>query len=235
MKLLSEALKIDMALTPQNLNGAGTGPYYELGKYGRALFVWEVGAMAAGATSIGQVMQAVNAAGGGPAKVVTNNTATITANTDVTEATVIDGGAANGETITINGVVFTKAAATDATAQEFADAAGLETCVNHATMGVPGVTATNAAGTVTLAVDEPGEETITVETSDAVNITLATIRAIGYVECDVSFLDLDDGFNHVALRVTNSAAMLTGAVLVRGDARYTPVQYVAAAKADVSA
>lgn len=232
-KILSEAVKIDIALTSQSLNGAGTGPYYKLGKYRKALFVWEVGAMAAGVNSVGQVMQAINAAGGGPAKVVANNDATITANTEVMEATVADGGAANGATITINGIVFTKAAATDAANGEFADAAGLETCVNHVTRGVPGVTATNNAGTVTLAVDEPGEKTITVETSDAANITLATVRAIGYIECDASFLDLDDGFDHVALQVTNSVATFTGAVLLRGDARYTPAQAVAAAKADV--
>lgn len=233
MNLISEKVKIDIALAPQNLNGAGVSEYFPMSHYGRALFVVELGAMAAGATSTLQVMQATDATGA-VSKAVTNNAAIITANTRVAEATVVDGGAANGATITINGIVFTKAAATDATKREFSDAAGLETCVNDAANGVPGVTAVNNAGTVTLSVDEPGEDTITVATSDAANIVLATVRTIGYVECDASFLDLANGFNHVGISVTNApAGMLTSAVLLRGDPRYTPVQTVAAAKTDV--
>lgn len=235
VNLISEKLKIDTALTSQNLAGPATSAYFPMSKYGKALFVAEIGAMAANATSILQVMQATDAAGGGPAKAVQNLTATITANSGVTEATVVDGGAANGATVTINGIAFKKAAGTDATKREFSNAVGLVTCVNDSAKGVPGVTATNAAGTVTLSVDEPGEGTITLATSDAANITLATVRALGYVECDASFLDIRNGFDHVALQVTNSAGMQTGAVLLRGDARYTPTQFVAASKTDTSA
>ncbi len=237
MNLISEKLKIDIALAPQNVGGGGAvaGTYYPMNKYGKALFVAEIGAMAAGATSILQVMQATDAAGGGPAKAVDNLTATITANSAVTEATVADGGAANGATVTINGIAFKKAAGTDATKREFSNADGLVTCVNDSAKGVPGVTATNAAGTVTLSVDEPGEGTITLATSDAANITLATVRALGYVECDASFLDIRNGFDHVAISIDNSAQMQTGAVLLRGDARYTPTQFVAASKTDTSA
>lgn len=90
MKLLSEVQKIDIALTSANLNGAGTGTYYKLNKYGKALFVAEIGAMAAAATSVLQVMQAQNAGGTG-AKVITNNAATITANTNVTVALLTSG------------------------------------------------------------------------------------------------------------------------------------------------
>lgn len=56
----------------------------------------------------------------------------------------------------------------------------------------------------------------------------------GYVECDASFLDLVNGFDHIVLRVTNSAAVQTGAVLLRGEARFNPVQKVAAAKTNVA-
>jgi len=115
MKLLSEAQKIDIALTAASLNGAGTGPYYKLDKYGKALFVAELGAMAAATTSVLQVMQATNAAAGG-AKVITNNAAAITANINVasvalTIVSAVGGVHVAGDTVTINGLVFTAAAA----------------------------------------------------------------------------------------------------------------------------
>ncbi len=86
-KLLSEINKVDIAIVPASINGASTGPYYNLGLRNKALFVWETGAMAAGVTSVGQVMQAQDAAGTG-AKVVTNNAATITANTKAAALTI---------------------------------------------------------------------------------------------------------------------------------------------------
>lgn len=240
MKLMSEAQKIDIALTSANLNGASTGPYYDLAKYGKALFVVEIGAMAAAATSALQVMQATNAAAGGPAKVVTNNTATITANTRVAAATLTLVNVAVGNQVTINGRTFTAAAAADLPNRVFsqagddtADAASLVLAINHATAGVPGVTATSALGVVTLVATEPGETTITI-TDAAAAITPATLRAVAYVECDAAYLDTANNFTHVALRVTNSAAMQTGAVLLRGQARYSPGQQVAASKVNVN-
>lgn len=239
-KLLSEAIKIDIALTSASLNGAGTGAYYKMDKYGKALFVWEVGAMAAAVTSVGQVMQAKDAAGT-DAKVITNNAATITANTGVAAATLTLATVLAGDTVTINGLTFTAAAAADLPNRIFsqagddtADAASLAAAINHATAGVPGITAASNLGVVTLTVDEPGETTITI-TDAAATITPATLRAIGYVECDASFLDDVNGFTHVALRVTNSAATQTGAILLRGQGRFSPVQKVAAAKTNVSA
>jgi hypothetical protein len=251
VNLLSEKLKIDTALTSQNLNGPGVGEYFPMSKYGRALFIVEIGAMAAAATSVLQVMQATTAAGGGPAKAVANNTATITANTNVAAATLSIVSAAGGvhvagQTVSINGLVFTAADADVPTSRVYAvgasgadSAAALLAKINstNPNIGVPGVTGASAvdgANTViTLTVDEPGETSITAVASAATTV-VATLRAVGYVECDASFLDLANGFNHVAISVTNSAAMQTGAVLVRGDARYTPVQHVAAAKADVT-
>lgn len=240
MKLLSEDIKVDIALTAQSLDGAGTGPYYRMDRHRKALFVAEIGAMAAAATSALQIMQAQDAAAGG-AKVVTNNTATITANVKVASATLTLATVLAGDKVTINGLIFT--AHTDTTTpanREFSisgtddeAAAELATCINDPTYGVPGVTATPAAAVVTLDASEPGDVTITI-TDPAATITPATVRAIGYVECDASFLDIANGYDHLALRITNSAAMLTGAVLVRGNSRYSPEQQVAAAKADVA-
>ena len=238
-KLLSEINKVDIAIVPASINGASTGTYYNMGLRNKALFVWEVGTMAAAVTSTGQVMQAKDAAGT-DAKAITNNAATITANTKVAAATLTVDKVVATNKVTVNGLVFEAAANADLANRKFAVgaadadcAASLAAAINHATAGVPGVTAAANAAVVTLTVDEPGEMTITITDATAVTIAPATLRAIGYVECDTAFLD--EGFNYVALRVTNSAAALTGAVLVRGENRYSPLtNQVAAAKVDVA-
>jgi len=237
-KLLSEINKVDIAIVPASINGASTGTYYNMGLRNKALFVWETGAMAAGVTSVAQVMQAQDAAGTG-AKPVTNNAATITANTKVAAATLTVDTVVATNKVTVNGLVFEAAANADLAKRKFAVGAADADCatslaaaINHATAGVPGVTASANAAVVTLTVDEPGEMTITITDATAVRIVPATLRAIGYVECDTAFLD--EGFNYVALRVTNSAAAQTGAILVRGENRYSPLtNQVAAAKVDV--
>lgn len=241
MKLLSESQKIDIALTAASLNGAGTGAYFPMTKYGKALFIAELGAMAAAATSVLQVMQAQDAAGTG-AKVITNNAATITANTKVASALLTSAVVhVAGNVYTINGLDFTAAAAdvpgsrtyaigADATAST----ANLAAKINSATLGVPGVLASPAIGVLTLTADEPGEIAITLAASAGAVGVPSTARAIAYVECNASFLDNVNGFDHVALRVTNSAATLTGAVLLRGEARYSPEQFVAASKVNVA-
>ena len=239
-KLLSEAVKVDIGLTSQSLNGAGTGPYYSMKNYGKALFVVELGAMAAGVTSALQVMQARDAGGAG-AKAVTNNLATIDANIHVAAATLTVAAVQVGDKVTVNGLTFTGAAAADLPNRVFlakpadnaATATSLAAAINHAIAGVPGVTATSNQAVVTLTATEPGEADITINAADA-TITPATLRAIGFVECDASFLDNRNGFTHVALRVTNSAATQTGAVLLRGQGRFSPVHRVAAAKVDIN-
>ena len=234
-KLLSEINKVDIAIVPASINGASTGTYYNLGLRNKALFVWETGAMNAGVTSDGQVMQAKDAAGT-DAEAVTSNAATITANTKVAAATLTVNTVAVTNKVTINGLTFEAAATADLANRKFAagaddagSATNLAAAINHATAGVPGVTASANAAVVTLTVDEPGEMTITITDATAVRIVPATLRAIGYIECDTAYLK--DGFNYVALRVTNSAATLTGAILVRGENRYSPLtNQVAAAK-----
>lgn len=249
MKKLHEQFKLDTALTPQNLNGAGTGPYYPMSRYRRALFGVSLGAMAAGVTSAIQVMQAQDARGTG-AKAVTNNAAMVTANVrakvvTLSIVTAAAGVHVAGDTVTINGLVFTAAAADDPTSRTYAvgasgadSAAALLAKINSKdpAIGVPGVTAASAisgANTVlTLTVDEPGEGTISAEASAATTV-VATASADAIVECEASFLDTAAGFTHVAVRVTNSAAVNTGALLLRGGGRYTPIQFGAAMKADV--
>jgi len=118
-KLLSEINKVDIAIVPASINGPSTGTYYNMGLRNKALFVWETGTMAAGVTSVAQVMQAQDAAGTG-GKVVTNNAATITANTKVAAATLTVDTVVATNKVTINGLTFEAAAAADLANRKFA-------------------------------------------------------------------------------------------------------------------
>jgi hypothetical protein len=236
MRRISDYNKIDIGLVPSNLNGAGTGEYFPMRNSRKALFVVSIGAMAVGATSVIQVMQAQDAAGTG-AKVVTNNAATITANTRVAAATFTAAACAPADTAIVNGVTFTGGAAENSANRIFladaadnnATAASLAAVINA---HLPQVRAAANAAVVTVTSRDPGNVTVTV-TGTAVRLIAATVRAVGYVECDVGYLDEVNGFGHVAVRVTNSAAMQTGAALLRGENRYSLPQTVAAGKADV--
>lgn len=242
MTLLSEKVKLDIALIPISLNGAGTGLYHKMDMYRKALFVVELGAMAAAATSVIQVMQAQDAPGTG-AKVITNNAATVTANTRVTRAAITSAVVhVAGDVYTVNGLTFTAGAADGGVnsrtyaigADATASTANLAAKINSTIVGVPGVTASAAVGVLTLTADEPGETTITLSAGAGDVGVPSTLSAIGYVECDASFLDDTNGFDHIAVRITNSAAILTGATLLR-EGRYSPDQQVAASKTNVQA
>lgn len=242
MALISEKVKMDVGLIPISLNGAGTGPYYNMQSSRKAVFAVELGAMAAAATSVIQVMQAQNAAGTG-AKVITNNAATVTANINVTTAAFTSAVVhVAGDAYTVNGLTFTAAAADGGVssrtyaigADATASTANLAAKINSSIVGVPGVTASAAAGLLTLRAVEPGENTITLSATAGDVGVPSTLSAIAYVECDASFLDDTNGFNHVAIRVTNSAATLTNAMLLR-EGRYSPGQNVAASKTNAQA
>lgn len=232
MKRLSDTIKVDIGVAPQALNNSNvTGKYYKMSMWRRVLAKLSVGSMAAGTTAAVELLQATSA-GGANAKGIPDDAgqaakAEITANTKVTEMTVTVGTPADGDTITINDVTFTKAAATDATKREFADAAGLETCINDPDNGVPGVTASNNAGIVTLTASEAGETTITASKTGAA-LTLATTKAQAFVELDVSKLDINNGFEYVAARVATTANTVVGVELIRDSGRFSPEQQVGA-------
>jgi hypothetical protein len=209
--------------------------------YGRALAVLTAGAIAAGQTAKIELLQATDDAGtdskGIPTTAEQAATATITANTKVSKATITLSTFLAGGEITINGLTFTAHADTTTVAnREFAidgndtaDAGELVSCINDATYGVPGVTASNAAGVVTLVSDNPGETVITIASDpDDGTCTKATVEALAYVEVTEGQLDLDDGFSHVAVKITTDSAQVVGALLLRGHPRHGVVQKVAA-------
>ncbi len=234
MHKMYEGFKVDVGLQPISLASTNaTGAYYSLADFRRLLAVLDIASMVAGGTAKLEVFQATNAAAGS-AQLITGATATITANTLVSELTIALASVTNGQTITINGLLFTAHTDTTTVASRQFSIAGtntqdgdeLVTCINDPTYGVPGVTATNSSGTLTLVSTNPGAVTITAS-SAAGTVTIATTKAQAYVEVDG--LTLEDGFTHVACKVTTAAAtVLCGAVLLRGGNRQAITQAVGA-------
>jgi len=234
MQRFSELSRMILGLTPQALdNDNVTGPWIPF-KHGGYLRAWLIGgAMAAAKTTKIELLQATDAAGSDVKAVKDQGdvamAATITANTLVTEATVDLTAAAATDKVTVNGIVFTMAGATDASKREFADAAGLVTCVNHATYGVPGVSGSANGAVVTLVSDPIGETAITVVgTNVAGTVTVATVSAQAFVEIPAGLLDIHNGFYWVAAKVTSTATTVVGVVLDFYPSRWTPVQAVGA-------
>lgn len=231
-KRLVEQNKYDIAFQDAALNGAGTSRYYPMADYGKALFVVGVGAMAAGNTAILQTLRATDKAGTG-ADVITNNAVTITANTNVQAATITCDAVVATNEVVINGVTFEGVAAAPTGTQFVQDAGDNAVTATNLAAAINAffgsdIVATANAAVVTLQADEDAA-TITA-TGTAVRFVIATTRALGLIELDESFLT--NGFTHAAVRVTTNAALSITGGIVRGSARYSPTQRVAALKAD---
>ncbi|MBE9546756.1 MAG: hypothetical protein IMF10_04560 [Proteobacteria bacterium] len=224
MNKLYEALKVDIGLAPVSLATTNkTGEYFCLADYRKAIAILQIAGMAATKTAKIEVYEATNAEAGSAA-LLTGATATITANTLVASMTLTLATVLNSHTVTINGLLFT--AHTDTTTvadREFsisgndtADATELCVCINDPTYGVPGCTASSAAGVVTLISTVPGAVVFTV-TETGATITLATLHAQAYIELDA--LSLTASFTHIAAKITTDATIVVGAVLLRGGQR----------------
>jgi len=230
---LYESEKADVGLVAQALNdGNVIGKYHPLAEFREVLAILSGGAMAKTKTTKLELYQGKNAAGDG-GKVVTGAEALITANTLVTELTITLATVLTGETITINGLLFT--ADTDETVvadRQFSietgnNEAAIELCVviNDPVYGVPGVTASSAGAVVTLVSTVPGATLITAVTTDA-TFTVATTKAQCYVS--IESLVLDDEFSHVACKVTTIADTTVAVILIRGKSRKAISQKVGA-------
>ena len=238
MNKLSDNLKVDVGVVATSIASTNvTGAYYRMDNFRKALFCINAAVMAAGKTVVGQVYQATNAAAGS-AKVITKATATITANSKAKSVLLTTRSCVATDSIIINGLTFTAGTSEVLASRQWkgdgndaADATSLCNCINDATYGVPGVLATLATDTVVLTAIEPGDASITIGTIVGGTITPSTLRADGFIEVDVSDLDLANGFNHVALNLAVAAAtIVAGSTLIRGDERYTPTQYVGASE-----
>ena len=232
MKQINERFKFDIGLVGQTINNTNaTGRYYSLANVKRVFAFLIGGAAAATKTVKLELLQATDNAATGAKALTGDASATGTANTLATVVTVSLGSAAATDTVTINGILFTMALATDATAREFADDEGLATCVNHATYGVPGVSATAATDVATLIADPAGDAALTVVGANvAGTVTVATTQAAAFVEARAADFDMANGFDHVACKVTSTGNGIDAVMLVR-EMCYEPTQKVAASTA----
>jgi hypothetical protein len=235
--------KLDSAVAPVSVDGTIVSTYFGMSLQRKALFIVLLGAIAATETVVLQAQQALDADGTN-VKDITDAIVTVTANTNTTIAqlaivTAAGGVHVAGQTVTINGLVFTAAAADVLTTRTYAvgssgadSAAALIAKINSSdenigvpdVVGVASVVTTNSV--ITLSAEETGEVTITAEASDSTTI-VSTVEAIAYVEVDAAALDVNNDFSHVSLEVTTSAAILTSCTLVRDHSRYTADQTVA--------
>jgi hypothetical protein len=226
-RTLDTAIKFDLAMPPTpGLAVATPTAWFNMKKCAKRIFLWSIGAAAAGVTSTGQILEATDHQGTGAAPIA-GLTDAITANTLVTEATLVAAACAPPDTFVLNGVTFTGAAAQDIPKREFlanggdnnATAASIAAVINGAVAAglIEGVFASANAATVTIRALEPGENTITL-VGTAVRLVAATTRAWGYLE--VGAEDLTNGCTHVALRITPSVATDTAAFTATLDQRY---------------
>ncbi len=232
MNKLYEELKIDVGLEPISLATTNkTGEYFHLADYRKGLAVLGVAGMAITKTAKLEIYEAINAQAGS-AQLLPSADVTITANTLVSSMTLTLATTLNTHTVIINGLTFL--AHTDTTVladrqfsisgNDGADGDELVLCINDATYGVPGCTASNNAGVVTLISTVPGALLFTAAQGVGATITCATLHGQAYVELDS--LSLTDTFTHVAAKVTTDATIVCGVTLLRGGQRKAIAQKV---------
>jgi len=246
-RYISENVKVDAAIEYQILAvgpGGIISRYFRLDKFKKALFVVTVDTMAAAALVVCNLYGAAVRTGAAGAAIA-GGTCTITANVNATVVTATLLNVVVGDTITINGVIFTAAAAPDfpnlvfdQAGADAADAASLAACINAAAgqaalLAAGGhITATVIAGAVvTLTVSDAGSDVMTV-TSVGGTMTIATVQAIAYIEAEDTAVPTV-ATEWVAIQLIGAATSHASVVCIRGgESRYTPIQQVGAADLD---
>ncbi|HUW09207.1 MAG TPA: hypothetical protein VM537_05720 [Anaerolineae bacterium] len=248
MRLLSEGGKVDAAIQYQALATPAPGiisRYFRMDKYCKALFMVIVDTLALAETVVCNLMEAAVNTGVAGAAIATG-TCTITANTLASVITITVGaGTAVGNTVTVNGVVFTAAAAPDHPNQVFDQSSGvaitiatdLAACMVAAASAALLTAASNGAGVtvvddlgavLTLTITEAGESSLTVTSNTAPNLAIATVQAIAYLEAEDTAHSLPT-MEWYAIQLIGAATINASVTLYRGgEPRYTPTQYVAA-------
>lgn len=245
---LTDRRKFDIALIGQTINnGNVVGPYYDMRRFEKAAAVCIDGASIVNKVTKLEFLQATDAAGTG-AKVVKQsnasagtesaaaNAAAATVITKATKVLLTLASMANADTITINGITYT--AHTDTTTvatrqfkidgNDDADAVALAGLINHATAGVPGVTATAGTASVTLTSTAAGERDISATTSNATRCAPSIVEQLLISEIDIHDMDLAGGFRHLAVRVTKAGNGIVAVTLVRESGDYPRQQITAA-------
>lgn len=204
---IKDNVHIAVPVFPTSLNNTNTtGQYIATADMKQVAFVLFGGAAAATKTWKLEILEATDADGTGAAA-ISGATATGTANTLCKAVTIATGSAANTDVVTVNDVDFAKAAAASGTDWDDADALAAAIDAN-----VTGVSAANAAGTVTVTAADG--YTVTVEkTENAGTITLATTKSVTFVEVFNDKLSSDT--THIAPKVTVTGNGVYGVVAYR--------------------
>jgi hypothetical protein len=231
VNLIQEGFKIDQGLvTPDVLLSPGnvTGPFYPMKDYTRALAVLQVGAMVLATQCKLEIYEGAGIAGAGAAP-ITDADVTIVANMKVSAVTITLDTVTTGLTVTINSLIFTSNTSTTTLATRTFSIATSDTasgdelvkCINSTLYGVPGVLASNDAGTVTLVADPSGEVTITAASASG-TMEVATLSALAVCEIQNEDLTLDS----IACKVTNTNTGGVSVLLLR-QPRGSAIQQVA--------
>ncbi|MCK5849037.1 MAG: hypothetical protein KAH01_07580, partial [Caldisericia bacterium] len=163
INLIADRIGPYVGVEPQAFSASDvTGSYYLMGK--KNTYTLMVNDLEAGEIAKLDILQATDVDGTG-AKAITDQddtataTGTITGRARAQKLSVLVDSVTNGKTIILvcsqggSAVTYTKAAATDATAQEFLNAAGLVLCIN--TDQSEYVTASASGTTVTIILAHP--------------------------------------------------------------------------------
>ena len=220
--------------------GGKVSRYIPIAGCGKLVALVNIDTLALAEAVVVTAVEATSYLGAGAANIATC-TCTATANVAVDKLTITMNTPTVDDTVTINGVVFTAKAAENLAARQFdqsgnttAQALSLANCINSATYGVSGVTATPAVAVCTLTVNDPtyaNRDVITAVCSDPTKAIPATVNAQALLEIDASALS---GVNtHVAIRVAGPATAHANVVVVQSDLTFMPLrQPVAAQDAD---
>jgi len=220
--------KINLALIPQLLTNTNiTGEWFDIARDN--CFYVMVGAMALGEIATLSVMYALDRLGTTPTEYGHLH---ITANTLVTEALITLGTVGdvpvNGDTITVNGQIFTKAAATSVPLKTWLDAAGIAACINF---WCPELWAT-VNTTITIKSRKKGFDTITITSSDGVKEVISTLAAFAAYDVCADVLKLKP---FIAAKVATTATAQGVTVLLIQTSRKAPdVQQFAAVGLDAT-
>lgn len=237
-KLIREALKIDLALEPQEIAAAGdeTTNYFGMANHRRALFVVQavyglaIGDILLEGEEVVLTLREATAAAGTAAQDLED--AEVAGGVHATQAVIGTEGHQAADDVTINGVVFERTGAGyDAAARplEWNSRDQLITAINGQFDNI--VADDDGAHVVILDVVEPGTDTITLETDlTGADSYGGTTQFVALAEVKPG--ELSSGYTHVALQIENDSVAGDGdfaAVCLRGDGRYTPGQAVAVA------
>ena len=189
-----ERFHVAVPLEPTTLNNTNaTGRYVPVARCKRVIAVLNSGAAAFEKTAKLEIMQAKTVVGGS-AEAITGATATGVANTKVKKATITLTSAADTDTVTFNGTVYTRAASG---ANTFANAAALVAIIN----ALGGYVASAASEVITVYAHDGYSMTI-VGGSVAGTVAIATLQQVIIVEITDGQINTAGGFLYIAPKVT---------------------------------